>query len=213
MKPKFLLSSIIFLSIAITSKAQISSGKIFLGGSVSYNSSTNPDTHAFYSNIQLGKVVKNNSVLGVLFNYSSNNYNYSLSFKNKTRTTGGGVFYRKYKPLGKNFYAFGEINAAYSHTNNDMAYFNPTSQYLVSKADQGSLYLIPGISYSVCKNMQIELSMPNIAYISYQHMSTIDKYLPPSVSPQKRNTFNANASLNNNLLSNFGIGFKFFLGS
>ncbi|MEO8109168.1 MAG: hypothetical protein ABI594_04005 [Ginsengibacter sp.] len=129
------------------------------------------------------------------------------------RTIGGGLFYRKYKSPGKNFYAFGEINATYSHTNNDLAYFNPAGQSLYAKSYLISMYFIPGVSYSVCKNLQVELSMPNIAYISYQHMSTIEKYLPPTALPQKKNTFSANANLSTNLLSNFGIGFKFFLGS
>ncbi len=211
MKSKILHTFTILLLFTFSSKAQIQTGKILLGGSASYNNATNPDAHAFYSNIQLGKVLKHNTVFGVMLHYSSNNYNYTASFRNKTRTIGGGLFYRNYKSLGHNFYFFGEINADYSHGNNDLAYFSAAGQYLTAKSDLVSIYVIPGISYSICKKMQMELSMPNIASISYQQFSTVNKYLPVSVQPQKRNIFSANANLSTTFLSNFAIGFKFFL--
>lgn len=211
MKSKILLSFFVFLYLANTSKAQIQPGKIFLGGSLSYSISTDPETNYFSGNIQAGKVLKDNSVVGIIGSYSSNNINYTVSFQNKTRSAGVGVFYRKYKGLGHKFYVFGELNVGYSHTKNDTEYYSSASQYLYSKSDLISMYFIPGISYTFYKKMQVELSMPNIAYISYSHSRTLADYLPASVSPQKKNYFNANANLNTNLLSNFGIGFKFFL--
>jgi hypothetical protein len=211
MKPKILLTFFILVCCVNVLKAQIQSGKILVGGSVSYSTSTDPEQHYFSANVQVGKVLKGNSVVGIIGSYSSNNNNYTASFQNKTRSAGAGVFYRKYKELGHKFYVFGELNTGYSLTKNNMEYYNSASQYLYSKSDLISMYFIPGISYTFCKKMQIELSMPNIAYISYSHSSTLADYLPASVSPQKKNYFNANANLNTNLLNNFGIGFKFFL--
>jgi hypothetical protein len=71
---------------------------------------------------------------------------------------------------------------------------------------------IPGISYTITKRMQMELRMVNIANISYTDTKTMDSSLPSSVPPQKVTNFAANVNFNFNLLSNFGIGFKFLLG-
>ncbi|MEP6627326.1 MAG: hypothetical protein ABJA32_05045 [Ginsengibacter sp.] len=58
----------------------------------------------------------------------------------------------------------------------------------------------------------MELTMPNIANISYTSVKTVAGNLPPSVPERKANNFSANVNLNSNLLNNFGIGFKFLLG-
>lgn len=113
--------------------------------------------------------------------------------------------------LGNNFYFFGELDASYSYSKNIQAIYG-NNQVLNSKSSGVALYFIPGISYTVWKRMQVELSMPNIAYLGYAHVTTIDSSLPPAVLPQKANIFTGSANLNSNLLSNFGIGFKFLLG-
>jgi hypothetical protein len=115
--------------------------------------------------------------------------------------------------LAKNFYFFGEGEAVYNHSKSENGIFQPGSGATKYTSDGGGISFVPGISYSVCKRMQIELSMPNIASISY--VSTKTETQDPSsnsISTQKGNNFSANANLNSDLLSNFGIGFKFFLG-
>lgn len=210
MKSGTLPSIAILLLFTCNSNAQIQQGKTLLGGMVNY-SSTTPTYHSFYGNLQAGKILKKQDVFGLMVNYSSNNSFYTMSHQYKTRAIGAGLFYRKYKSLGNKFFVFGEVNAGYSHSKYNMEYFNGANQSLFTKSDLGSLYLIPGISYSLCKKAQIELSMPNIAYISYRHSSTIDSNLPAGISPEKKNEFTASASLSANLLQSFGIGFKLFL--
>jgi len=209
MRTKNFLSFAIFFCIAITSNAQINKDKYLLGGSFNYYHSTNEGYNSFYTNIQIGKVIKDNTVVGIILSYSTNNIS---SATNKLRQYSAGIFYRKYKSLGKDFYLFGELDASYQYSKNVLTFFQNATQAYNANSSGGTINLIPGISYAVCKGLQIELSMPNLANISYYHIKTIDSELPPGTVSQKRNTFSANASLNSNLLNNFGIGFKFLLG-
>jgi hypothetical protein len=114
--------------------------------------------------------------------------------------------------LGNNFYFFGELDASWQYSKNVQDYFNNVNQNLNTKSNGATVAFIPGISYSFWKRMQIELSMPNLAYLSFSHITTINSSLPSSTPPQKRDVFSANANLNPSLLANFGIGFRFFLG-
>jgi hypothetical protein len=210
MKTKILLSFAILLFISIAANAQISEGKYLLGGSFSYDNSELSSNNTITSNIQFGKVIKENTVVGVVGSvYGAKTHSGNSVFK--VYNYSAGVFYRKYKPLGKNFYFLQEVDAVYQHSRG-YNYFYNGNETLSSKSNGGMISYIPGISYSVTKRMQIELTMPNLANISFANHKTIDKLLPAGASPQKANVFSANINLNSSLLSNFGIGFKFLLG-
>lgn len=212
MNTKILLSLALAILIVSAGYSQIQPGKILLGGSVSYNSSNSSspdDWHSFYSYVQAGKVFGDNNVFGIIFTRSSNFYQIQTS-ENKNRNTGGGLFFRKYKELGKNFYAFAEADAIYQHGKGEQNNFINSSQSLVT-SDAINLNFVPGISYGISRKFQMELVMLNLANLYYQKTKTTDKSLPLSAPPQKRETFGAGINLNSNLLSNFGIGFKFFL--
>ncbi len=58
----------------------------------------------FGINVQIGRLIKNNTVLGVIVSYSSSNSHvtgYPDSNYNKGNSISAGVFYRKYKRLIK----------------------------------------------------------------------------------------------------------------
>jgi hypothetical protein len=201
------------------SKAQVNSGRYLLGGSFStYNFKNiqilqNSKNNSLSANLQVGKVVKENTVVGVILSYSySNNYFSAPSDSNKVNHFGAGVFFRKYKKLAKDFYFFGEMNASYDHTNYRQTYLQNSSQGFKSVSDGGSASLIPGLSYAICERLQIELVMPGIIGLSYSHYKTDYLGNPPLFPNQKGSIFSMNTNLNSNLLSNFGIGFKFLLG-
>ena len=83
MRTKILLSIAIFSFFSFTAKAQIDSGRIFLGGSVNYNlfksSSSNSaeysgnQSESFAANIQIGKFIKKNTAIGIIVSYSNSN--------------------------------------------------------------------------------------------------------------------------------------------
>ncbi len=223
MKQKFLPLLIAFYFSTTYSIGQISSGKILLGGSIGYagNNNSEPsqpnsssDYNNFYSNIQVGKFVKENTAAGLFLSYNYVENSYYSNPLNKSSDYGAGVFYRKYKSLSRNFYFFGEGDASYSYSKNKQSLYQNgtrvTNDIIVS--NRGSLSFIPGISYSVWKKMQVELLMPNILSISYAHTNTKYFYTnPTSTVINEGNNFSANANLNSNFLSNFAIGFKFIL--
>lgn len=213
MKTKILLSFTILFFAAITTQGQITEGKYLLGGSVGYSSAKNTvnssKIESFYTNVQFGKFIKENAAAGVIFSYGFSN----LGPSNKTNLYGAGIFYRKYKSLAKGFYFFGELDAAYNYSKSTQGIFvigNDAERYTSSG---GSISFTPGFSYSIFKNLQIELSMPGFVSISYGSLKTESLTTSStSISTSKGNNFSASANLNDNLLNNFGLGFKFLLG-
>lgn len=214
MKTKILLSLAIFFCAAITTNAQINEGRYLLGGSFGFNiakdqPSTGAKNEALYTNIQFGKVIKDNTVAGVILSYGYTNNNFTY----KTDQYGAGVFYRKYKPLAKDFYFFGEADAAYNYSMNRQGNLQVGSPATKYTSNAGTLSFIPGISYLVCKRMQMELSMQNLVSLSYGVLkSEATNTATTTISTAKSNNFSANVNLNSNFLNNFGIGFKFLLG-
>ena len=185
-----------------------------MGGSASYNSGTNqqysPQKYELLNaNIQFGKVVKDNTVVGIILSYD---YSKNTSVT-KSNQFGAGVFYRKYKTLAKNFYFFGEGDAVYSNYTATSGQFQIGSNGYKNFSNGGIISFTPGISYSVCKRLQMELLMPDLISLSYAGVKTESTSIgTTSVSTTKGHSFSANANLNTNLLSSFGIGFKFLLG-
>lgn len=210
MKTK-ILSSLAILFFAATTSAQITEGKYLLGGSFGLNSATNQNSNSVSTNLQFGKAIKENTVVGIIGSiYISNNK--SPGQNTRVDQYSGGVFSRKYKPLKNNFYLFGEMDATYQSYNTNYTYFTNVNQTLITKSHSGFIAFAPGISYSVTKHLQMEITMQNLASIYYSHIKTIDSSLPPGVAPQKASNISANVNLNSSLLNNFGIGFKFLLG-
>jgi|SRR6185312_1430734 len=213
MKTKILLPLALIFFTTTVANAQINEGSYLLGGSISYSHQNdaqnyNAKYNSFYSNVQFGKIVKNNTVAGVILSYgfSDNGTN------NKSNQYNAGLFYRKYKVLAKDFYFFGELDALYTHSQSQSD-FKIGNNGVKNTSNGGALSFVPGVSYFVCKRMQLELSMPNIASISYAGTKNeITSMSTNSISTTKGNSFSVNANLNSNFLSNFGIGFKFFLG-
>jgi hypothetical protein len=215
MKTKILLSFAVLFFITLATNAQINKGEVLLGGSIQYNDSKNVQVanskyESLYTNVQIGKALKDNSVAGIILSYD---YSKAYSPYARINEYGAGVFYRKYKSILKNIYFFGEGDAEYFYSKNISEYFvsgQDGQRYITQSA---SINFIPGIAYSVCKKIQMELLMQNLLTISYAHTnSDYTSSTAPSISTIKGNTFQVDANLNSNLLSNFGIGFKFLLG-
>ena len=211
MKTKFLSSLIVLFFAAVTTNAQITEGKYLLGGSFGLSSATNQNSNSVSTNLQFGKVIKENTVVGIMGSIAVSN-NKPSGQSTKVDQYIAGVFFRKYKPLKNNFYLFGEIDASYQASNTNYAYFTNVNQTLITKNHGGFISFTPGVAYSVTKHLQMELTMQNLASIYYTHIKTVDSSLPSGVAPQKASNISANVNLNSNLLNSFGIGFKFLLG-
>ena len=115
MRTKILSALAILLIDATVTNAQITQGKYLLGGSVRYSNEQDvqyngsPAQKFFSANIQIGKVLKENKVAGIILSYSFAN---NVLATYKVNEYSAGVFYREYKPLTKGLYFFGEANMA-----------------------------------------------------------------------------------------------------
>jgi len=210
MRTKILLLSAILFSIALSSNAQITKGKVLLGGSVICANLSRGGNNAFYSNVQAGKFVKDNTVFGIGISYSTHNNGVVNS---NPATYGASVFYRKYKPLLKDLFFFAEVNAGYSYSKAYYGIYGAGEDGYRNISNDGSINFTPGISYSLLMHLQVELIMQSLASINYSFVKTDYTTSGSSpMTPTKQNIFNGGVNLNSNLLGNFGIGFKFLLG-
>ena len=207
MKTKLLFSFAILLFGTTIANAQIAEGKYLLGGSVNFShintindANTKFENNSAGINIQLGKFISANSVIGGMAQYS---YAKSNSNGSKANSFGIGMFYRKYKSLGDNFYLFGEGNVLYNYGKTESIASSNLKQVL----NGVSISLLPGISYSLTPKMQGELQIPNLISASY----TSWKNSNGTQTSPTQNQFSIGANLNQNLLSNLGLGFKLIL--
>lgn len=222
MRTKILLLFAIFIWAVPESNAQINTGRYLTGGGFNMHNAKYsepypaPKVESLNTNIQFGKVIRENTIAGLILSYGYSNYYYSTdapdSNFSKSNQYNAGVFYRKYKSLLRGFYFFGEADAAYFHRKNKQ-YFQSVGQGSRSVTNGVLASFNPGISYAVWKRMQIELLIPDIIMLSYSHVKTdYNTTTPPSAPNKKGNIFSVNTNLNSNLLSSFAIGFKFLLG-
>lgn len=213
--------SLLLACTGLMGTAQIKKGAILLGGQLSYNSNsnaywnvnqpnqTNQKSSGGNFNIAIGKAFKENTVTGVNIGFGSsksdNFYNGSTYYNSHSNQYNLGLFYRKYKKLSGDFYFFGEGCVGFfsnKQTNTDIPLNNKT----IIKGLGGNLFLTPGISYKICKKLQIEITMPGILnanYISY-------KAAPQTSNPNQKQ-FAISSSLNGTLLNSVGFGFRFVL--
>ncbi len=220
-----IFTTIAILFTVVTANAQINKGGIFLGGSFNYNDSKLEYADPSYTNykneqaevtIQIGKIIKDNTVIGVIASYNYTRYSpYPVTDSDfvKYNIYSAGVFYRKYKKLLKNFYFFGEADGLYTHENIEQKNSSVSSD-TKSKSNGGVISFVPGVAYAMGKKMHIELLMPNLVSISYSHFTSTTLQGNPQVEANgKGHSFEMNGNLNTNFLSNFGIGLKFIFGT
>src|SRR4051812_42541372 len=121
MKQRFLLALVFVCAFMVTTRAQISKGAIWVGGSFGYNHQGNgPDTSytkTNYLNIApaVGLVVKDNLVVGISLLYGHGKTNTSNSGSGtKSNDYGAGIFVRQYLPIVSRLYFFGQASANYT---------------------------------------------------------------------------------------------------
>ncbi|HZZ74369.1 MAG TPA: hypothetical protein VFE04_00505, partial [Puia sp.] len=173
-----LLPALLFSSFIVN--GQFKKNDVLLGGQLSYSyySATNTYPYVTYSagdyknnngnfTISAGKAISENSVFGINLSYtpsSSTNYpslNADILLKYRSDGYNAGIFYRKYKSLGKEFYLFGEVSASYGWSN--ISGSDSIGQKLVSGSTSFiSANLYPGIAYRVSKHLFLELSIPSL---------------------------------------------------
>ena len=130
--------------------------------------------------ISAGKAINENTVFGINLSYLpslTNNYpslNADILLKYRTDGFSAGIFYRKYKGLGKEFFLFGEVSAFYSWSNTSGK--DSIGQELISGSSYTiSANLFPGIAYRVSKHLFLELSIPSLINVGYSKSNTLSQ--------------------------------------
>jgi hypothetical protein len=210
---KYLLIFSSLLFIVTASEAQFSKGSILLGGQLSFSTSSadynpNPNPNANTSvgnfNVSVGKAIHENAVFGLEVSYGYYNYG-TGSQASSNNNYGIGLFYRKYKDLGKEFFLFGQAGATYLGSTQSGHDING-NKVTIYTTNGGEVYLYPGIAYKISNKFFLELTIPELFSINYN--STKTTYPGPEVVG---NQFSVSTSLSSNPLNSLGIGFRLVL--
>ena len=213
-------AALFFLFVSSIVNAQIRKNSFLLGGQVyyynesyNYDNQTNQKRAGGTIGISLGKAFKENSVIGLNLNFSptkeTNVYTGNDTVTTRSNHFDLGGFYREYKKLAKDFYFFGQVDAA-------AIIGNQTSSYKLFPGDVkvtqrgGSISLTPGISYQVFKKMQFEITIPNMLRMQYLITKVDSQNLRTKNSKSQQFLFYSNLT-NNTSLGWLGVGFRFLL--
>ena len=201
-----------FLLISFTAaNAQFTTGKYLLGGDLNFQTEGEKgiqhNDETANVNFKLGKLIKENTVVGLNLSYKHTSTENGVNLSNQY---GAGIFYRKYKSLSKNFHLLGEADLNYEHGE----YKNNIAGSIINKVITNgiSISLMPGLSYTLTNKIQIELLMPDLVGIGYSHAQTKINRSGVTGLPGGKNNVTFLTNLDKNVLSNFGVGFKFLLG-
>src|SRR5687768_4014276 len=158
------------LFFVFSAHSQISKGAVLLGGNLGFSSGdfSNPTddykNHSYYFSPSLGFVVKENKVFGVNLSYGHGINRTSATDKSVTNNYGGGIFYRRYLPLGKNFYLYGQGQLQLDFGNQE--YKTSATNYKKTTNYVG-VGLFPGVAYAISKRFHLEVSMNNLVSLGY----------------------------------------------
>lgn len=203
--------------IASTASAQVSKGSVLLGGNLSFSTvkseegggvrTPNLNLNLFPS---IGKAIRENLIAGFGLHYNRYRNGYKDNAMEKANRYGADVFLRKYYPLGKNFYLFGQGGLRYSYykrTSYSYVSINPLTKQKDTNEDYNvGINAYPGISYAVSKKIQLEFGLNELIYINYtkyKHKTEQDNGQITNYDPS--NEFSIGTNLSNSSCVNVGI--------
>jgi hypothetical protein len=205
------------ISLSVLANAQIKKGTVLLGGNI-YGSTyktdgSSPTDARKQSSIaispSIGVATKENVVWGINASFSSDKYKVQQQSEYSSYTSyGAGVFTRRYMAIAKSFYLFGQAGIGYSNYKEEQPYFNGQTHY--HRDTWGvNVNAYPGIAYGITRRIQLELGLPNMLQVGYNHTS--DVYSNNTVQ-QESNTEGFNISMNLNPSTQLAVGFRILLG-
>lgn len=225
MKQKFILSLFFVCTLLTTSYAQINKGAIWLGSNISYSQNKDyPDqqpverkTRSLIVTPAFGLAIKDNLVVGIFGKYTDTNKDNDEGYDNQNeKSYGGGLFVRRYVPVFKRFYIFGEGRIGYFAFKEYLKWSGTgVSSSNSKKGWETSLNISPGISYGITKNVQLEagfVSLFEATYRSSKNTGLIEYAQYPAVNTENTTrSFSTGIKLEN--VSQFFIGVRFLINN
>ncbi|MGN6800306.1 MAG: hypothetical protein ACTHJN_00290 [Ginsengibacter sp.] len=210
-KKRTLLFIVILFSVSFVN-AQIKQGSFLLGGNLSFahyndkyqSPGNNTSSTSAIIDLSAGKAIAENRVVGIHLTYSPMKSISQSGFSKQIRNLyGGGVFYRKYKNLSKDFYLFLGIGGDFYFSKKE--YRDSSGNSLqVDKSNYGQLSLYPGLSYEIMKHLQLEVLLANLMNLDYNVTKTSNQ----GQHWRTVSSFSFNSSLNGGLANSLTIGFR-----
>jgi len=225
MKKLYFLCAVVLGCTAV--QAQVKKGDIVLGGNLGYNHSSSKEDNSGITtssgnnlaiNPSFGKVIKDNLVLGFDVNYTHGSATYTGNNTTTGNGGGGGVFLRKYKPLGNGFYLFGQSSLTGNYTHN--AQVNPSVGQGQIQNETGdvtsfALQFFPGIAYALSPKWQLEAGLPSFFSITYSHAREKELFTGgvgiPTLTSETNNNFSITSSLTGS--NTLTVGVRYFIGN
>lgn len=218
MKLKLLFSVVFVCTLLTTSYAQINKGTVWIGSNFSYASDNFTPGQLIISGKtrivsilpSFGIAVKENVVLGIFGNYTTiyrEQQTTSYYSKRDEKTYGGGLFVRRYVPIFKRFYLYGEGRLGYNKSGSEENWANTSTSGINNlKIWETGLTFTPGIAYGITRSILLEAGAS--ALFDARYRSTESVYSPYTQSNSEK-TFTAGVRLEN--ASAFYIGIRFLI--
>ncbi len=208
MKSRICVLAVVLLSFTMVSNAQtIEKGATLIGGSINFGTSNQatintamPDTIKSTGGsigISLGKAITDNGILGFSLSYGRTKIESSMDeYDDDNRSLyAASIFYRQFLELGNKFYFWIQPSAGINYGE---VKSRDNSNY--SKNMSVGLALTPGLSYNFYKSIYLDVSISNLAALSYNSSQA---------SGVKQESFHLSSGLSGGSLNNVGIGFSF----
>ncbi len=212
-KQIMLLSATVLIS--VSSMAQFQKGDKTLGLGLDINTTSSKTTSGSVETSQKNFFGGLSAELGIASSANRLNGFYLSgglgSSKSETSSTvtqnnysvGGGYFTRKYLPLSKSFYVFGDgrIGAGVGGQKYDPAASTQNSFNATAR-------IFPGVAYKWNKNILLEVRFADLLNAGYSRQKT-----KGSGTTTIQSGFNLNSNLGLGYLQNFGIGARWIIGN
>jgi hypothetical protein len=209
---KQFIYTLAFIIFASNVNAQIQKGTTVVGIDLGYNTYTHSTggvgtpTKTGFVAPSIAIAMKENRTTGIYFLYGHMSQSLTGNPEKETNSYGGGVFTRRYKPLGSRFYLFGQASL---YVNSSRSTDDFTTYKNVTKFRTIGVNLAPGVSFAFSKTMQLELSLPNLLALSYTDFHYESNY---GGSPTSSSIAGFNLYANVSPASNLSLGFRLFFG-
>lgn len=218
---KALHCTIACLFLAFAANAQVSRGTVLLGGSLGFSKTESVPELGYSTKYKsanvtpaFGVAIKENLVVGIMpgFIYGYNESNHKtngtvFSIYNKTNGYTLSTFLRKYYPVAKKLYLFGDASINYG--NNKLSQKNSSlnqTYFVTNKTNSLNLGLEPGLAYAFTIKFHIEAGLGNLLNIGFSNQKLRSS---PDGDFYESNNFNISTSLSSNLPLH--LGFRFLL--
>jgi hypothetical protein len=205
--------TLLAITASLSASSQIKKGSLLLSGTVQASTSKKTETN--------NQTAKNNSILlsPSLSSFYADNRSFGINLLYQrvkpvdmqftSRYYGAGLFLRQYFPLGKIFYL-------YSHEGLSVrggrykGYYQYTPPLLAKNKELNtSLNVQPGVACMLGKRLFLNLDLPELARMDFQH-SSYEVEGNPSLNG-KTNSFAISSSLAGTSLGNLGLGVSWVL--